>query len=50
MPESYRAAVVKRSEVDMFEGMESPDKDPRKRSTSTRCHCPSWRPTRPTSR
>ena len=30
MPDSYRAAVVKRSEVDMFEGMESPDKDPRR--------------------
>ena len=30
MPDSYRAAVVKRSEIDMFEGMESADKDPRR--------------------
>ena len=30
MPDSYRAAVVKRDEVDMFEGMESADKDPRR--------------------
>ena len=29
MPETYRAAVVRRSDVDMFEGMESSDKDPR---------------------
>src|SRR4051794_41810784 len=30
IPESYRAAFVKRDEVAMFEGMESRDKDPRK--------------------
>ena len=30
LPDSYRAAIVKRSEVDMFEGMESSDKDPRR--------------------
>ena len=30
MPDSYRAAVVRRSETDMWEGMESPDKDPRR--------------------
>src|SRR4051794_4587193 len=30
IPESYRAAFVKRDEVAMFEGMESHDKDPRK--------------------
>jgi crotonyl-CoA reductase len=30
LPESYRAAVVKREDVDMFEGLESSDKDPRK--------------------
>jgi crotonyl-CoA reductase len=30
MPESYRAAIVKREETDMFEGVESSDKDPRK--------------------
>ena len=30
LPESYRAAFVRRDEVDMFEGMESEDKDPRK--------------------
>ena len=30
MPDSYRGALVKRSEVDMFEGMESSDKDPRR--------------------
>ncbi len=28
MPETYRAAVVLRSDVDMFEGMESSEKDP----------------------
>ena len=30
MPASYRAALVKRSETAMFEGMESSDKDPRR--------------------
>ncbi len=30
LPEAYRAAHVLRSEVDMFEGMESDDKDPTK--------------------
>ncbi len=30
LPESYRAAFVRRDEVDMFEGVESADKDPRK--------------------
>jgi crotonyl-CoA reductase len=30
MPETYRAATVRRDEVDMFEGMESKEKDPRK--------------------
>ena len=30
VPESYRAAVVKRDEAAMFEGVESWDKDPRK--------------------
>ena len=30
MPDHYRAALVKRSEVDMFAGMESSDKDPRR--------------------
>ena len=30
IPESYRAAYVKRDELAMFEGMESEDKDPRK--------------------
>jgi crotonyl-CoA reductase len=30
VPESYRAAFVKRDEIAMFEGMESEDKDPRK--------------------
>ena len=30
IPESYRAAFVKRDEVDMFEGVASPDKDPAK--------------------
>ncbi|MCB0968686.1 MAG: crotonyl-CoA carboxylase/reductase, partial [Ilumatobacter sp.] len=30
IPESYRAAFVKRDEVDMFEGVESWDKDPTK--------------------
>ena len=30
IPESYRAAFVRRDEVDMFEGLESEDKDPRK--------------------
>ena len=29
LPDSYRAAFVKRNEVDMFEGMDSWDKDPR---------------------
>src|SRR6195952_4400080 len=30
IPESYRAVTVHKDEVDMFEGMESRDKDPRK--------------------
>ena len=30
LPDSYRAAVVRRAETDMFEGMESSEKDPRK--------------------
>src|SRR5690242_9054068 len=30
LPESYRAATVHKDEVDMFEGMEARDKDPRK--------------------
>ena len=30
LPESMRAAVVRKDEVDMFEGVESKDKDPRK--------------------
>jgi crotonyl-CoA reductase len=30
LPESYRAAFVKKDEVDMFGGVPSPDKDPRK--------------------
>ena len=30
VPEYYRAAFVRRDEIDMFEGMESEDKDPRK--------------------
>src|SRR5215469_96689 len=30
MPDSYRAALVKRSEAEMFEGLDSPDKDPRR--------------------
>ena len=30
IPESYRAAVVRKDEVDMFEGMPSKEKDPRK--------------------
>ncbi len=30
LPESYRAAFVRKDEVDMFEGLESRDKDPRK--------------------
>src|SRR3954454_12867465 len=30
IPESYRAAFVKKDEAGVFEGMESADKDPRK--------------------
>jgi len=30
LPESYRAAFVRRDEADMFDGMESSAKDPRK--------------------
>ncbi len=30
VPESYRAALVRKDEVDMFEGMDSNEKDPRK--------------------
>jgi crotonyl-CoA reductase len=30
IPESYRAAYVRREDVGMFEGIDSPDKDPRK--------------------
>jgi crotonyl-CoA reductase len=30
LPESYRAALVRKDEVDMFEGIPSKDKDPRK--------------------
>jgi crotonyl-CoA reductase len=30
IPEAYRAAFVRKDEADMFEGVDSPDKDPRK--------------------
>lgn len=30
IPESYRASFVRRDEVDMFEGVASEDKDPRR--------------------
>ena len=30
LPESYRAAFVRKEDVAMFEGLDSPDKDPRK--------------------
>ena len=30
LPESYRAAVVRKDDIGMFEGMPSADKDPRK--------------------
>ena len=30
LPESYRAAFVKKDEVDMFEGLTAKEKDPRK--------------------
>ncbi len=30
MPDTYRGAYVRRDEVDMFEGLDSADKDPRK--------------------
>ena len=30
LPESYRAALVRKDEVDMFEGMTAKEKDPRK--------------------
>ena len=30
LPESYRAAFVRKADVGMFEGLDSPDKDPRK--------------------
>ena len=30
LPESYRAVTVHKDEVDMFEGLEPRDKDPRK--------------------
>ncbi|MGW9119139.1 crotonyl-CoA carboxylase/reductase, partial [Streptomyces sp. NPDC055663] len=30
LPETYRAAVLHKSDADMFEGMASADKDPRK--------------------
>ena len=30
LPESYRAAFVKKDEVDMFEGLTTKEKDPRK--------------------
>jgi hypothetical protein len=37
LPETMRAAVVRKDEVDMFEGVATADKDPRKSCTSTRC-------------
>ena len=30
LPESYRGVVVRKDEVDMFEGLASKDKDPRR--------------------
>ena len=30
LPESYRAAVVRKDEIEMFEGLDSNEKDPRK--------------------
>ena len=51
MPDAYRAAVVKRDEVDMFEGMDVlGTRTPDAPSTSRRCRCPSSPRTRPTSR
>ena len=48
LPESYRAAFVRRDEREMFEGMASAEKDPRKSLHVDDVPCRSWRPTRPT--
>ena len=51
LPESYRAVVVRKDEQDMFEGLASADKDPRRSLHVQEIALPrSWPPTRPSSR
>ena len=50
LPESYRAAFVRRDEAGMFDGLDSEDKDPRKSLHVGEVAVPSWLPTRPTWR
>ena len=49
VPESYRAAFVRREDTAMFEGVDSWDKDPRKSLHVDEVATPNWRPTRCTS-
>ena len=48
LPEAYRAAVVRKDEQEMFAGIPSDDKDPRKSLHVEEVPSPSWRPTRRT--
>ncbi|MFC7573505.1 hypothetical protein ACFQX8_14475 [Klenkia terrae] len=42
MPGSYRAVLVRKDEQDMFEGVDSKDKDPRKSLHVEEVATPSW--------
>jgi crotonyl-CoA reductase len=50
IPESYRAAFVKREEQNMWEGVASEDKDPRQSLHVGEVATPKWPPTRYTWR
>ena len=49
-PESYRAVLVRKDEQDMFEGLETKDKDPQQSLHVETSRLPSWAPARPWSR
>ena len=49
LPESYRGVTVHKDEVEMFEGLETRDKDPRKSLHLEDVRCPSSARARRTS-
>ena len=42
VPDSYRGVVVRADETDMFDGLSSRDKDPRKSLHLQEVHSPRW--------